>query len=70
MFNQWVNQWDTPGVKLAPAALMVQALEVAPDKQVVWALDAWNNPDLGPATVIQMLDRPQRLEDVRFGAQR
>lgn len=70
LYNHWVNQWDTPGRKLAPAALMVQALEVTPDKKVAWALDAWTNPDLGPATVIQVLDRPRRMEDVSFGASR
>jgi hypothetical protein len=37
----------------------VQVLEVTPDKKVVWALRAWTPPaDLGPATVIQLLDEP------------
>ena len=33
-------------------------LEVTPAKQVVWALSSWNDPDLGPATSIQLLDEP------------
>jgi len=35
-----------------------QVFEVTPAKQVVWALAAWENPDLGPATSIQLLDEP------------
>jgi hypothetical protein len=34
----------------------VQAVEVTPDKQVVWALEDWKN--LGPATSVQFLDEP------------
>jgi len=36
----------------------VQVLEVTPDKKVVWALRSWENPDLGPATCVQLLDEP------------
>jgi hypothetical protein len=37
----------------------VQVLEVTPDKKIVWALRSWTPPaDLGPATVIQLLDQP------------
>jgi hypothetical protein len=36
----------------------VQVLEVTPDKKVVWALSEWNDPDLGPASSIQLLDEP------------
>ena len=36
----------------------VQLLEVTPEKKVVWALRQWNNPDLGPASSIQLLDEP------------
>ena len=35
----------------------VQAIEVTPEKKVVWALRAWAPPaDLGPSTTIQILD--------------
>ncbi len=34
----------------------VQVLEVTKDKQIVWALSSWKDPDLGPATSIQLLD--------------
>ncbi len=36
----------------------VQVLEVTPAKKTVWALSSWDNPDLGPATSIQLLDEP------------
>jgi hypothetical protein len=34
---------------------------------VAWALSAWNEPDLGPATTIQILDEPEAPENVSFG---
>jgi len=37
---------------------VVQIIEVTPDKKVVWALREWTNPDLGPASSIQLLDEP------------
>jgi hypothetical protein len=36
----------------------VQVFEVTPEKKVVWALSSWRDPDLGPATGIQLLDEP------------
>jgi hypothetical protein len=41
----------------------VQVFEVNPAKKVVWALSSWNNPDLGPATSIQLLDEPGAPEE-------
>jgi hypothetical protein len=41
----------------------VQVLEVTPEKKVVWALSQWNNPDLGPASSIQLLDEPGTPEN-------
>jgi hypothetical protein len=41
----------------------VQVFEVTPDKKVVWALSSWKDPDLGPATSIQLLDEPGAPED-------
>jgi len=46
--NNNTNEW----------AGTVQAFEVTPDKKIVWALSSWENPDLGPATSIQILDEP------------
>jgi hypothetical protein len=63
LINNWINQWNE---KIDPATAPVQALEVTPDKQIVWALRSWNEPDLGPSTTIQILDGSVP-EDVHFG---
>jgi hypothetical protein len=42
---------------------VVQLIEVTPDKKVVWALYQWNNPDLGPASCIQLLDQKGKEEN-------
>jgi len=36
----------------------VQVLEVTPEKKVVWALRQWDQPDLCPASSLQLLDEP------------
>lgn len=53
IINNWFNSWSG---KLDPANPPVQAIEVTPDKKVVWALRSWTPPaDLGPSTTIQIL---------------
>ncbi|MEK7678430.1 MAG: hypothetical protein AAB676_21590 [Verrucomicrobiota bacterium] len=42
---------------------IVQVIEVTPQKEVVWALREWTNPDVGPASCIQLLDEPGQAED-------
>jgi outer membrane protein assembly factor BamB len=64
LINNWVNEWSGTVDK---ANAPVQALELTPDKKVVWALRSWSDPDLGPATTIQILDEPEAPENVRFG---
>ena len=65
LVNTWFNQWNGPA---DPATAPVQALEVTPDKSIVWALRAWGNPvNLGPSTTIQLLDQPSVPEAVHFG---
>jgi hypothetical protein len=55
LINNWFNQWNT---KFDPATAEVQAIEVTPDKKVVWALRSWEDPsNLGPATTIQILPK-------------
>ena len=62
---QGINQWNGA---VDPATAPVQALEVTPDKKIVWALRAWGNPvNLGPSTTIQLLDTPSVPEAVHFG---
>jgi outer membrane protein assembly factor BamB len=65
LVNNWVNQWSTTVDKNNPP---VQALEFTPDKTLVWVLRSWDEAaDLGPATTIQVLDRPIAAENVHFG---
>lgn len=42
---------------------VVQIIEVTPDKKVVWALHQWKDPDLGPGSLLQVLDEPGKAED-------
>jgi outer membrane protein assembly factor BamB len=64
LINNWVNEWSGPIDRTNPP---VQAVELTPDKQVVWVLRSWVEPDLGPATTIQILDQPEAPENVSFG---
>jgi outer membrane protein assembly factor BamB len=64
LINNWVNEWSGPIDKVKPP---VQAVELTPDKKVVWVLRSWADPDLGPATTIQVLDEPEAPENVSFG---
>jgi hypothetical protein len=66
VINNWVNEWssNTPGNGQGT----IQAIEVNPAKQGVWALRSWSSPaNLGPATTLQFLDNPSAPEDVHFG---
>lgn len=56
IISNWFNEWSKTAT-LDPANLPLQAIEVTPDKKVVWALRSWTPPaDLGPSTTIQILD--------------
>jgi hypothetical protein len=46
----------TGGTKPADRPTIIQAVEVTPDKNIVWVLQDWKN--LGPATTAQFLDQP------------
>jgi len=47
---------STGGTKREDRPTIIQALEVTPDKKLVWVLRDWKN--LGPATTAQFLDQP------------
>ena len=64
LIDNWVNQWNST---IDKSAAPVQAIEVTPDKKIVWALRSWSDPDLGPATTLQILDQADAPENVRFG---
>ena len=56
--NTIITSWIAGDNNTANWAGTVQVFEVTPDKKIVWALSSWKNPDLGPATSIQILDEP------------
>ena len=47
---------STGGAKSEDRPSLIQAIEVTPDKKVVWVLQDWKS--LGPATTAQFLDQP------------
>jgi hypothetical protein len=59
--NTVICNW-TARVKKADWPKIVQIIEVTPEKKVVWAFNEWTNPDLGPASCIQLLDESGRSE--------
>jgi hypothetical protein len=56
--NTLINNWFSGSVEnISSEHQPVQAIEVTPDKKIVWALRSWTSPaDLGPSTTIQILD--------------
>jgi hypothetical protein len=64
LVNNWFNEWSG---KLDRSNPPVQAVEFTPEKKVVWVLRSWDNPDLGPATTIQILEPGDAPEKVTFG---
>ncbi len=64
LINNWYSEWSRqPDPTNAP----VQAIEITPRKKVVWALRSWSDPNIGPSTTIQLLDKKSVPENVRFG---
>lgn len=60
--NTVITNW-TAGVKKPDWPKIVQLIEVTPAKKVVWAINEWKDPDLGPASCLQLLDEPGRDEE-------
>jgi hypothetical protein len=58
-----ISNWCAGNNKTEEWAGTVQIFEVTRDKKVVWALSSWKDPDLGPATSIQLLDEPGVVEN-------
>jgi hypothetical protein len=55
--NTLINNWFSQSLKnISPDHAPVQAIEVTPDKKIVWALRSWTSPNFGPSTTIQILD--------------
>lgn len=64
IINTWFSEW---GDKLDLKNPPIQAIEVTPAKEVVWVLQSWEDPYLGPSTTIQVLGEERISEHVRFG---
>jgi outer membrane protein assembly factor BamB len=63
--TNWVNEWNT---KPEERTGTLQALELTPSKEVVWALASWTPPsNLGPLSTLQFLDEPSAPENMHFG---
>jgi hypothetical protein len=43
---------------------IVQLIEVTPEKKVVWAINQWDHPDLGPASCLQILGESGAAEEM------
>jgi hypothetical protein len=54
--NTVIANWVAGDMKPDQWPSTIQIIEVTPEKKVVWALRQWSNPDLGPASSIQLLD--------------
>ena len=61
--NTIICNWIAGNNKTEEWAGTVQVFEVTKDKKIVWALSSWDQPDLGPATYIQLLDEPGNAEN-------
>jgi hypothetical protein len=57
--NTIVNNWCGGGLPKADwAEKCVQVFEVTPEKKVVWKVQQWKDPNLGPGSATQLLDQP------------
>jgi hypothetical protein len=66
--NTLIVNWCSLGVKDPKDWIKtVQAIEVTPDKKVVWALRSWGpEADLGVLSGIQLLDEPGNIEKLDY----
>jgi hypothetical protein len=55
--NTVFSLWNASKLKPEDWHTSAQLLEVTRDKKIVWALRQWSDPNLGPASGIQILDR-------------
>lgn len=65
IINNWWNEWGKTPIDTLNSPL--QAVEVEPSGNVVWSLNAWKDPDLGPSTTIQPLDQAVDRNRLFFG---
>jgi hypothetical protein len=56
--NTIINNWCGPVASTADWPKTIQVFEVTPAKQVVWKVQQWMDPNLGPGSSTQLLDEP------------
>jgi hypothetical protein len=54
--NTIINNWCGPVASTNDWPKTIQVFEVTPDKQVVWKVQQWQDPNLGPGSSTQLLD--------------
>lgn len=65
IINNWWNEWNKEPLDTLHSPL--QAVEVDKDGKVVWELNSWSAPDLGPSTTITPLDQAVDRTRLFFG---
>lgn len=65
IINNWWNEWGKEPLDSVNSPL--QAVEIDPKGNVLWTLNSWKDPDLGPATTIQPLDLAVNRGRLFFG---
>lgn len=65
IINNWWNEWNKVALDTLNSPL--QAVEVDKDGKVVWTLNSWKTPDLGPSTTITPLDQAVDRRRLFFG---
>lgn len=63
--NNWWNEWGKEPLDTLHSPL--QAVEVDKDGNVVWMLNSWKTPDLGPSTTITPLEQVVDRRRLFFG---
>ena len=63
--NNWYNEWSKEPMDTVNAPM--QAVEIDKDGNIIWELNAWKDPDLGPSTTIQLLGDAVNRNRLFFG---
>lgn len=70
LIGNWLNEWNKEEREARdadPTHAPPQFIAVNPAGEKVWELRSWEDPDLGPSTTWQSLDKPVVRENMFFG---
>jgi len=70
IIGNWLNEWNRNEVEARdadPENAPVQFIAINPSGEKVWELRSWVNPNLGPSTTWQPLDKPVIPSKMHFG---